>query len=54
LCVRSPDEDLESPGDVLDVAERGGGDMVARAHQMSPVKGKHSVDQSLPYVIDKT
>ncbi|MCI73554.1 hypothetical protein A2U01_0094818, partial [Trifolium medium] len=41
---RSPGEDLESPGDVLDVARRGGGEEVARARQMSPKKGKHSVD----------
>ncbi|MCI41353.1 hypothetical protein A2U01_0062586, partial [Trifolium medium] len=39
---------LKSPGDVLDVVGRGGGDMVARARQMSPEKGKHSVEQSLP------
>ncbi|MCI58045.1 hypothetical protein A2U01_0079298, partial [Trifolium medium] len=30
--------------DVLDVAGRGGGDMVARARQMSSEKGKHYVD----------
>ncbi|MCI82222.1 hypothetical protein A2U01_0103496, partial [Trifolium medium] len=44
FCVRSPGEDLKSPGDVLDVARRGGGDMVARARQMSPEKAKHSID----------
>ncbi|MCI37788.1 hypothetical protein A2U01_0059014 [Trifolium medium] len=47
FCVLLPGEDLESPGDVLDVARRGGGDMVSRARQMSPVKGKLSVDVSL-------
>ncbi|MCI66876.1 hypothetical protein A2U01_0088134, partial [Trifolium medium] len=43
FCVLSLGEDLESPGDVLEVAEQGGGDMVARARQMSPEKGKLSV-----------
>ncbi|MCI82946.1 hypothetical protein A2U01_0104220 [Trifolium medium] len=43
----SPGEVLESPGAVLDVAGRGGGDMVARARQLSPVKAKLSVDLSL-------
>ncbi|MCI91824.1 hypothetical protein A2U01_0113119, partial [Trifolium medium] len=33
-----------SPGAVLDVAGRGGGDMVTRARQMSQEKGKLSVN----------
>ncbi|MCI72840.1 hypothetical protein A2U01_0094104 [Trifolium medium] len=44
FCVLSPGDVLESPGDVLDVAERGGGEVVASARQMSPEKAKHSVD----------
>ncbi|MCI23698.1 hypothetical protein A2U01_0044880, partial [Trifolium medium] len=47
LCMRSPGEDLMSPGAVLDVAGRGGGDMVASARQLSPVDGKLSVAGSL-------
>ncbi|MCI34349.1 hypothetical protein A2U01_0055568, partial [Trifolium medium] len=39
---------LKSPGDVLDHRRARSGDMVARDRQMSPVKGKHYVDQSLP------
>ncbi|MCI59985.1 hypothetical protein A2U01_0081240, partial [Trifolium medium] len=43
FCVLSPGAVLESPGDVLEVARRGEGDMVARARHMSPVKAKLSV-----------
>ncbi|MCI69890.1 hypothetical protein A2U01_0091153 [Trifolium medium] len=44
LCVRSPGKVLESPGDVLDVVGRGGGEEVASARQMSPAKAKLSVN----------
>ncbi|MCI66689.1 hypothetical protein A2U01_0087947, partial [Trifolium medium] len=47
FCVRSPGEDLESPGAVLDIAGRGGGDMVASCRQMSPEKANHFVEESL-------
>ncbi|MCI66860.1 hypothetical protein A2U01_0088118, partial [Trifolium medium] len=36
-----------SPGAVLEVARRGGGEEVASARQMSLVKAKLSVDESL-------
>ncbi|MCI48675.1 hypothetical protein A2U01_0069918, partial [Trifolium medium] len=36
-----------SPGDVLDVTRRGGGEEVAGARLMSPITGKLYVDESL-------
>ncbi|MCI89783.1 hypothetical protein A2U01_0111072 [Trifolium medium] len=36
-----------SPGAVLEVAGRDGGEEVASCHQMSPEKAKHYVDESL-------
>ncbi|MCI59393.1 hypothetical protein A2U01_0080648 [Trifolium medium] len=47
FCVLSPGEDLMSPGAVLEVARRGGGEEVTSARQMSPVEAKLSVDVSL-------
>ncbi|MCI91308.1 hypothetical protein A2U01_0112602, partial [Trifolium medium] len=47
LCLRSPGEDLMSPGTVLGCRLARCGDGVASARQLSPVTGKLSIAWSL-------